>query len=100
METKSTITSRRRIAVALEAGGMETDNAEQIAFHLADCEEDFKQIAELFQDNLSFNDQEIEKLVFRFLAHVPNHLAAAQKLSGFGPIEDIFGVGVLEEDKD
>lgn len=100
METESTITSRSRIAVALETGGMEKENAEQVAFHLADCEDDFKQLVKFFQANSNFNDQEVEKLVFRFLAHVPNHLAAAQKLAGLGPVEDVFGVGALEEDED
>ena len=36
---------------------------------------------------------------FSSLAHVPDHVAAAKKLAGVGPIEDIFGVGVLIEDE-
>ena len=98
MGTKLITIPRERVAVALEVGGMQREYAEQIAFHLADCEEDFKKITKLFQESTSYSDEEIEKQVFNFLAHVPNHLAAAYKLSGFGPIEDVFNVGVLEAD--
>jgi hypothetical protein len=34
------------------------------------------------------------------LAHVPNHVAAAKKLVGLGPMEDAFEVGFLVEDAD
>ena len=36
----------------------------------------------------------------RFLAYVPNHVAAAQKIVGLGPMKDIFEVGILVEDAD
>jgi hypothetical protein len=45
------------------------------------------------------NDQIVD-IVIRFLAHVPNHVAAAKKLVGLGPMEDIFEVGILIEDAD
>jgi hypothetical protein len=48
----------------------------------------------------TFSDDEILSTVIQFLAHVPNHVAAAKKLAGIGPIEDIFKVGVLEEDEE
>ena len=36
---------------------------------------------------------EINKLLIRFLAHVPNHIAAASKLLTGFPVTDVFGVG-------
>jgi hypothetical protein len=48
----------------------------------------------------AFTNDQVFDIVLRFLAHVPNHVAAAKKLAGLGPIEDIFGVGVLVEDAD
>lgn len=90
----------RRIAVALNASGTESEVAEQIAFHLADCSNDFEQLLKLCHEPQSLSDEQVQALVFKFLAHVPNHVAAAKKLAGLGPIEDVFGVGVLEENED
>lgn len=99
MESMQTIVTRR-IAAALNASGTEAEVAEQIAFHLADCSDDFEQVLKLYHEPQSLSDEQVQTLVFKFLAHVPNHVAAAKKLAGFGPIEDVFGVGVLEEDED
>jgi hypothetical protein len=89
-----------KIAAALNASGTEAEVAEQIAFHLTDCSGDFEQILKLYHEPQSLSDDQVQTLVFKFLAHVPNHLAAAKKLAGLGPIEDVFGVGVLKEDED
>lgn len=99
MESKQTSVSQRIVA-ALRAGDTEAEIAEQIAFHLTDCGDDFEQILKFYQQPQSLNDDQVQTLIFKFLAHVPNHLAAAKKLAGLGPIEDVFGVGVLEEDED
>jgi hypothetical protein len=42
----------------------------------------------------------VNRLVLGFLAHVPNHLAAASKLLTGIPVTDIFGVGATSEDDD
>ncbi len=44
------------------------------------------------------SNEEIELFIYKFLAHVPNHLVAAKKLSGIGTTEDIFNVGIFEDD--
>ena len=45
------------------------------------------------------NDERLQSTLIQFLAHVPDHLAAAKKLIGLGPITDVFGIGALEEDE-
>ena len=42
----------------------------------------------------TFSDDEIRGIIIR------NHVAAAKKLAGIGPIEDIFEAGVLEDDEE
>lgn len=99
MEDNQTSVSQRIVA-ALCAGDTEAEIAEQIAFHLTDWGDDFERMLKLYQQPQSLNDDQVQALIFKFLAHVPNHLAAAKKLAGLGPITDVFEVGVLEEDED
>ena len=47
----------------------------------------------------AFSGVEIRGIIIRFIAHVPNHVAAAKKLAGMGPFEDIFKAGVLEDEE-
>jgi hypothetical protein len=89
-----------RIAAAFAADGYEDHLAQDLAFHMTDWNAELEQLSSLYRNIDSVNDEEISRVIFRFLAHAPNHIAAAKKLIGFGPIEDIFGVGVLEEDED
>ena len=64
-----------------------------------DWKEDLDEISRLYNDAERLSDDEIQDIIIKFLAHVPNHVAAAKKLVGLGPIEDVFKVGVLEEDE-
>ena len=73
--------------------------ARDIAFHFTDWDHDLGDLIRLYEQPEAFSDDEIQSIVIRFLAHVPNHLAAAKKLVGLGPIEDLFKVGVLDEDE-
>ncbi len=45
------------------------------------------------------SDDQIQAVVYKFLAHVPPHLNAAFKLCGFGKVEDVFKVGIFEDDE-
>jgi hypothetical protein len=90
---------RARIANAF-ARTLEEDVANNIAFHMTDWEQDLDRILKLYQGSEEFSDEQIRMTIIQFLAHVPNHIAAAKKLVGLGPIEDVFRVGVLEEDDD
>ena len=70
--------------------------AQQIAFHLVDWHTDaaFMMAVHLFPDR--FTPEELAVGADMLLIHAPNHLAAAAKLAGH-PIQDVFGVGVLDD---
>jgi len=72
---------------------------EDIAFHLTDWDHNVDDLLRLYEEPDPFSDDEVVRILMEFLAHVPNHLAAAKKLAGLGPIEDVFEVGVLREDE-
>lgn len=91
---------KERIRAALIDLEIPSQIAEDIAFHMTDWEEDLHTITELYQREAELSNDEVQNMVMDFLIHVPNHVAAAKKLIGLGPIEDVFKVGVLEEDED
>lgn len=87
-----------KIAAAFADLGLASEVANDIAFHMTDWEEDLRELAALYERIEQSSQEQIRKGIIRFLAHVPNHVAAAKKLVGLGPIEDVFGVGVLQEE--
>ena len=89
---------RDRIAKAFASSMGEPEVAREIAFHMTDWDHNVDDLVRLYEQPESFSDDEILSIIIQFLAHVPNHVAAAKKLAGIGPIEDVFKVGVLEED--
>ena len=74
--------------------------AREVAFHMADWFDKLEELHHAWHTLENIEDEQLSKIIYAFLAHVPDHLAAAKKLIGYGPIEDIFKVGVLEEDED
>jgi hypothetical protein len=74
-------------------------NSGDLAFHLTDWLSDLEECYKTFSSIEQKSDEEIERFVYRFLAHVPNHLVAAKKLSGIGKTEDVFNVGIFEDDE-
>jgi len=89
---------RNKIAAAFAANELDSNIVEDIAFHMTDWKEDLDQLVGVYQNVDSLSDSDIRKAVISFLAHVANHIAAAKKLIGLGPIEDLFKVGVLRDD--
>lgn len=87
-----------RLEAAFIAGEVEQAIAWDIAFHLTDWADDLNEIIRLYEQAQPLTDDEIRAIIYPILAHMPNHLAAAKKLSGMGPIDDIFALGVCEED--
>lgn len=94
--------SRERVKVRITEAFAEFELApqvvEDIAFHMTDWKENLVELMHLYESPEQLSNDQIQDVVIKFLAHVPNHLAAAKKLAGLGPIEDIFQVGVLRED--
>ncbi len=85
-----------RVAAVL-APDVGEEKARQIGFHMADWSDDLEQLHEAWRNLDDIGDERLSKIVYAFLAHVPDHVAAAKKLIGYGPTEDVFDVGVLEE---
>jgi hypothetical protein len=96
---KNTEKLRDRIAQAFASSMGNPEVAREIAFHMTDWDHNVDDLVKLYKRPETFSDDEIMNVVVRFLAHVPNHVAAAKKLVGIGPIEDVFEVGVLSEDE-
>ena len=97
---KNTGRLRERITKALTDSMEEPEAARDIAFHMTDWDDDLQDIVRLYDRLEELSDEEIVKIIIGFLVHVPNHVAAAKKLIGLGPMEDIFEVGILEEDEE
>jgi hypothetical protein len=69
-----------------------------ISFHMTDWLSDVKELLRVYSNIDNLSDDEITNFVYRFVAHVPNHLNAAMKLTGMGPVRDVFGANIFEED--
>ena len=98
--TTETRPCRDRIVQTLVAEhGLSHEVADEIAFHMVDWSTDAAFLVSLcfFPERFSLKDTSVGLSVF--LAHAPNHVAAAAKLFDL-PVQDIFGVGPLEEPYD
>ena len=94
----STEEVRARIAEAFSKSMDQSSVANDVAFHMTDWDHNLDDLLRIYKDPGRISNDEIVRIVLEFLAHVPNHVAAAKKLAGLGPIEDVFEVGVLVED--
>jgi hypothetical protein len=90
---------RARIAEAFAKSMDQSSVACEIAFHMTDWDHNIDDLLRIYNEPERASNDEIVEIVLEFLAHVPNHVAAAKKLAGLGPIEDVFEVGVLVEDE-
>ena len=70
-------------------------SAHDIAFHLADWNNDAAFIVAVLLFPERFTKEQISSGIEGFLIHAPNHVAAAAKLAGW-PVEDSFNVGALD----
>ena len=59
-----------------------------------DLDHNVDDLLRLYKQPEAFSDDEIRGIIIR------NHVAAAKKLAGIGPIEDIFEAGVLKDDEE
>ncbi len=88
---------RERLEIIFNKLGKE--KSQEIAFHLTDWISDLEEVYKIYSKIEKISNEEIELFIYKFLAHVPNHLVAAKKLSGIGSTEDVFNVGIFEDDK-
>ncbi len=89
---------QQRIKSAFEESSEMRGVAQDIAFHMTDWLSDIKDLQDIYSNIENVTNDEITSFVYKFLAHVPNHLNAAMKLSGIGRVEDVFQVGIFEDD--
>ena len=73
---------------------LELDDSHELAFHLTDWGDDLAFLLSLYLRPDRLSSQEIVEGLGKFLAHVPNHLAAAAFLWGL-PVEDVFEIGAI-----
>lgn len=78
------IAIQKRIQKAFETIEHDARTSHDIAFHMTDWLSDIKTLLETYTDIDNLSDDDIRGFVYQFLAHVPNHLNAAMKLSGMG----------------
>lgn len=91
---------RDRIEAAFfEEFEMPRSKAKDIAFHMTDWTDDIQELAGIFSDIDRIDNEQLTSFILRFLAHVPNHLNAAKKLSGIGMVEDVFNAGIFVDDE-
>lgn len=62
---------------------------------MTDWDHNIDNLLRIYREPRRVSDDEIVQIILEFLVHVPNHVAAAKKLAGLGPIEDVFEVGVM-----
>ena len=88
---------RQRIQSAFEEMELTGHVSQQLAFHLTDWVSDLEDLINTYSNIDNLSNDEITSFFYKFLAHVPNHLNAATKLSGIGKIEDVFQAGIFED---
>ncbi|MGB7208898.1 MAG: hypothetical protein WBD27_09590 [Pyrinomonadaceae bacterium] len=90
---------QQRIAKAFQDTSQDKSVAHDIGFHMTDWLYNIKDLQEIYSSIDELNDDAIQAFVYKFLSHVPHHLNAARKLSGMGKVEDVFEVGIFEDDE-
>lgn len=95
---KNEIKIQEKITKAFQEIAETKNIAHDIGFHLTDWMKDLQELVELYSNIENASSDEITDFAYRFLAHVPNHLNAAKKLSGMGKVEDIFQSGIFEDE--
>ena len=81
---------------AREAMELSPETAWNVAFHMTDWLDDLHRYVKFCENPDGVDLETINEMLLMFLAHVPNHLAAAAKLYADAPVSDIFGVGAVE----
>lgn len=78
----------------------EIEKSADISFHMTDWLEDLEKLVAFYQEPSKFSTEELDNILFGFLVHVPNHIAAAAKLLTEFGVSDIFNVGAVERVED
>ena len=88
---------RQRLKNVLETEGYDDETKiHDIVFHMTDWLGDLERWSAFCREPETLTDDEVIELLFDFLIHVPNHVAAASKLAVDRPVSDIFNVNAVE----
>ena len=90
----------KRIEEACIDLGLNKKDAWDVGFHMTDWIEDQIALAELYRNIETANNDDIQSVLMRYLAHVSEHVAAAKKLIGVGSVVDVFEVGIHDQESD
>lgn len=89
---------QQRIQAAFKELGESERVSFDISFHMTDWISDIKELLKVYSNIENLSNDEIRSFVYKFVAHVPNHLNAAMKLSGINKVEDVFNAGIFEDE--
>ncbi|MBX3243453.1 MAG: hypothetical protein KF685_03165 [Acidobacteria bacterium] len=92
-------TIQKRIQKAFEESGYSEKDSYDISFHMTDWLEDIEGLQKVYSNIDNFSNDEITSFIYKFVIHVPNHLNAAMKLTGLGPVTDVFEANIFEDDE-
>ena len=84
--------------VGLREMSLSESAAADVAFHMTDWLANFEEYQRFCLNPSGLSDEEVSRMLVKFLVHVPNHLAAASKLYTDVPVTDVFGVGATTEE--
>lgn len=90
---------QKRIQKAFEDAGYSESNSYDISFHMTDWLGDIEELQRVYSNIEDLSNDDILEFVYKFVAHVPNHLNAAMKLAGIGPVTDVFGANIFDDDE-
>lgn len=88
---------KKIILALISESELSTEQAQEIAFHITDWLDDLQGLYSFCEDPDSRTTEQIGKMLFAFLIHVPNHVAAASKLLTGVAVKDIFNVNALSD---
>ena len=91
---------KKKIVEAFIESGLDPARAADLAFHMTDWFDDGRDLQNLYSNINEATHEDVCATLIKFLAHVPDHLAAAKKLVGLGSMTDVFSLGVLEQENE
>ena len=86
--------------VGLREMSLSESTAADVAFHMTDWLNHFEAYQRFCLNPSGLSDEEVNRMLIKFLVDVPNHLAAASKLYTDVPVTDVYGVGATSEESD
>ena len=90
---------KRALSVVLQDMDLNPEQVDDVIFHMTDWLEDLYNWSEFCANPNEYSPEELQKMLIKFLSHVPAHVAAACKLVTSLPVSDVFGIGATSEEK-